>query len=375
MRVGVVAARTRYRDQDGRLRFVQASGSNRAAAERNLKTALSLRTARTSGVGSITGDSAFGKLVELWLEDLDLEGRIAPGTRELYERNIRLLVMPSFKHFALREISVSRVDRFLKQQAAISYSRAKQSKVVLSLALGLAVRYEAIPRNPVLSTARLHKPTSFVRALTVDQVDEIRDAVARARTGQGLSGPKPDGQLGQIIEVMLGTSARIGEVLALRKCDIDDAGTSVTVHICGTIVSTKGKPTSRQSHPKTATSNRTVSVPSFVGEVLRQRLAALGDDDEQLVFHSRKNTPLTTNNVRRRLRAILAEAGIEDVTPHAFRRTVATVIHRAAGTDLAAELLGHTSADITRAHYIERQNLVNPRTAEILEQLGPRVTS
>ena len=85
MRVGVVAARTRYRDQDGRLRFVQASGSNRAAAERNLKTALSLRTARTSGVGSITGDSAFGKLVELRLEDLDLEGRIAPGTRELYE--------------------------------------------------------------------------------------------------------------------------------------------------------------------------------------------------------------------------------------------------------------------------------------------------
>ncbi len=119
-----------------------------------------------------------------------------------------------------------------------------------------------------------------------------------------------------------------------------------------------------------------MSVPSFVGEVLRQRLAALdGDDDEQLVFHSRNNTPLTTNNVRRRLRAILTEAGIEDVTPHAFRRTVATVIHRAAGTDLVAELLGHTSADITRAHYIERQNLVNPRTAEILEQLGPRVTS
>jgi hypothetical protein len=31
------------------------------------------------------------------------------------------------------------------------------------------------------------------------------------------SGPKPDGQLGAIIEVMLGTSARIGEVLAIRR--------------------------------------------------------------------------------------------------------------------------------------------------------------
>lgn len=66
------------------------------------------------------------------------------------------------------------------------------------------------------------------------------------------------------------------------------------------------------------------------------------------MFHSRNNAPLTTNNVRRRLRAILTEARIEDVTPHAFRRTVATVIDRAAGTGRAAELFGHTSADMHR---------------------------
>jgi integrase len=177
--------------------------------------------------------------------------------------------MPSFKHFALREISVSRVDRFLKQQAAISYNRAKQSKVVLSLALGLAVRYEAIPRNPVLSAARLRRPASFVRALTVDQVDSVRTAVALSRTRPGLSGPRPDGQLGQIIEVMLGTSARIGEVLAFRKRDVDATGAPVTVHICGTIITPKGKSTYPQDHPKTATSNRTVSVPGFVADVLR----------------------------------------------------------------------------------------------------------
>jgi hypothetical protein len=29
--------------------------------------------------------------------------------------------------------------------------------------------------------------------------------------------PKPDGQLGAIVEVMLGTSARIGDVLAIRR--------------------------------------------------------------------------------------------------------------------------------------------------------------
>lgn len=81
---------------------------------------------------------------------------------------------------------------------------------------------------------------------------------------------------------------------------------------------------------------------------------------------------MTTNNVRRRLRAILDEAGISGVTPHAFRRTVATVVDRAAGTDLAAELLGHTSSAITRAHCIEKDVRVDPRTADALEALAPR---
>ena len=30
----------------------------------------------------------------------DLEGSLAPTTRALYERNIRLLVLPAFEHYA-----------------------------------------------------------------------------------------------------------------------------------------------------------------------------------------------------------------------------------------------------------------------------------
>jgi integrase len=52
--------------------------------------------------------------------------------------------------------------------------------------------------------------------------------------------------------------------------------------------------------------------------------------------------------------------------------TVATVLDRAGGADLAAEMLGHTSAQITRQHYIEPDEKVNSVTAEILEALAPR---
>lgn len=370
---GQIRARTRYRDDDGQLRRVSASGANRKAAERALKAVLARRGSHVA-TGELTGDSSFAKLVELWLEDLDLEGKLAPSTRALYERNMRQLVMPAFEHFTLREISVRKVDQFIKSLAANkSYSMAKQARTVLSLAFGLAVRYDAIAKNPVRDAVRLRKPPSTAMALTAAEVEVIRQAVREWRRGSGLSGPKPDGQLEAIIEVMLGTSARIGEVLAIRRCDVDVTVSPATVRICGTIVSPAKKPTHRQAHPKTAKSTRTVSVPSFTAEVLRKRLVMIANEDpEHLIFFSRNGTPLTTNNVRRRLRAVLTEAGISGVTPHSFRRTVATVIDRAGGADLAAEMLGHTSSQITKLHYIEPDEKVSPLTAEILESLAPR---
>lgn len=370
---GSVRARVRFRDDDGRMRRVQATGRTRKAAEHRLKEKLGERRSHAAAFGELTPDSSFARLVEVWLDDLDLEGKIAQSTRSLYERNMRQLVMPAFENYSLREISVSRVDRFLKAQAQKSYSMAKQAKTVLSLAFGLAVRYEAIHRNPVRETVRLRKPPSTAMALTVDQVEAIRHAVRSWRRGGGLSGPKPDGQLEAIIEVMLGTSARIGEVLAIRKCDVDMTCSPPTVRLCGTIVSPNGKPTHRQDHGKSSKSRRTVAVPSYTAEAVRQRLAIVsGEEPEHLIFFSRNHTPLTTNNVRRRLRAILDEAGISGVTPHSFRRTVATVIDRAGGADLAAEMLGHTSSEITKQHYIEPDENVNPMTAEILEGLAPR---
>lgn len=370
---GQIRARTRYRDDDGKLRRISATGATKREAERNLKTAIAGRTSyRTTG--ELTADSSFTRLVEVWLADLDLEGKLAPSTRALYERNMRRLVMPAFEGYALREVTVSKVDQFLKRLAANkSYSTAKQARTVLSLAFGLAVRYDALVKNPVRDTARLRRPPSQATALSAGQVEAIRAAVRSWRSGPGYVGPPPDGQLEQIIEVMLGTSARIGEVLAIRRCDVDVTTTPATVRIAGTIVSPAGKPTHRQPHPKTQKSTRTVSVPSFTAAVLRARLATLvSDEPDHLIFFSRNGTPLTTNNVRRRLRAVLEEAGIHGVTPHSFRRTVATVIDRAGGAELAAELLGHTSSKITKEHYIEADEAVDPVTAEILESLAPR---
>ncbi|WP_370448986.1 tyrosine-type recombinase/integrase [Cryobacterium sp. Hb1] len=58
-----------------------------------------------------------------------------------------------------------------------------------------------------------------------------------------------------------------------------------------------------------------------------------------------------------------------EVTPHLFRRTVATAVNDNANVELAAELLGHTDTKITVQHYIRRSEVVNPATAELLDKV------
>ena len=64
-----VRARTRYRDDDGRVRRVSATGATNKQAERNLKSVLARRPSQVAS-GEITGDSSFTRLVEVWLASI-----------------------------------------------------------------------------------------------------------------------------------------------------------------------------------------------------------------------------------------------------------------------------------------------------------------
>lgn len=362
-------ARTRYRDWDGKSRHVQTTADTRPAAVRALKKKLAERDLFHPGFSGMSADSSFPALVSYWLDDMDLEDRLSRTTRLLYERNMRTLVVPYFQNVTLREIGVARCDYFLKQLAKQSYNRARQARVVLRLALGLAVRHEILPRNPMDHVSRLRRPTRSPDVFTWDEIKSIRTAIRDWEKRPILAGPRPDGQLGQIVEAMLGTSARIGEVLAIRLTDLDLDAPVPMVRIAGTIVSRKGEPTHRQDHPKTARSVRRVALPGFALRAVRARVRSLRFvGPETLLFATRVGTPHTTNNVRRQLRDVMAQAGIEDVTPHRFRRTAATAINDIGGLQLASELLGHSDPAITREHYIRRNETVNPATAEFLEQ-------
>lgn len=185
-----------------------------------------------------------------------------------------------------------------------------------------------MPRNPVEGTSELRKPGKTIHALTLGQVQSIRTAAAAWRAGPDVKGPKPDGKVRDICEILLGTSMRPGEVLGLRPCDVTETKRGIVVHVQGTVVRRKGVADFRQEHPKTDSSTRKLLVPEFAAEVIRRRLRDMKpDQDEVTIFHNRHGKVLTLANTRRTFRSILDEAGLADsgITMRWYRRTGAPV--------------------------------------------------
>lgn len=361
-------AETRYRDLDGRLRKVTATADSLATARTLLKQRLLNRTGYGSG-GQLSRASSFGDLVALWLADLELRD-LALGTKESYQDNVRLHVLPAFEHFTLGEVTTGRVEWFLKSEAAVSHSQAMHSRTLLNLLFGFALRHDAIARNPVEGTSQLRKPKITPQALTVGQIAAIRRAAARWRSEPGLPGPRSDGQVRDLIEILLGTGMRSGEALALRPCDVADGPGGMVVRVTGTVVNRKATGVIRQPHPKSESSIRSLPVPDFAAEVLRRRLAPLDPASERTIFANRTGGPLAPHNVRRTFRDMVVLAGLGDsgITLHWFRRTAATVIARGMGTGAAAAFLGHTSTAITEGHYIAPDPTIDHTPAAYLER-------
>ncbi|WP_082570902.1 site-specific integrase [Cellulomonas sp. Root485] len=77
---------------------------------------------------------------------------------------------------------------------------------------------------------------------------------------------------------------------------------------------------------------------------------------DDLVFPSTKGSPRSPGRVRDQLRAAQENLGT-DVTPHDFRRTVATQVARGSTLAHATALLGHADESTTARHYVQRIHL------------------
>lgn len=369
VRPGVYRARTRFRDFDGVTREIKGTGRSAAAAVRELKVKIADRSAPS---GDLIGpDMRISQVADIWLSLYRAEQRSEATTANEYQRIIENVIIPAIGNIRLREATAGRLERLIRSQD--SHSRRKKTKTVLKMMFDAAVIDDALPANPVSSTSRLRGQKKDVQALSVEDLNAVRSAVDAWMTKKR-PGPKPNQDMPDIVDLLLATGCRIGEVLAIRWTDIDLSATPPTVSISGTIKTETGKGTYRKPKPKSDASKRTIALPPFAVDVLMRRRIEQRPNHYNAVFATRNGTWHQVGNIERRWRTIRADTGFDWVTPHTFRKTVATLIDRLVDSDTAARVLGHSSDAITKEFYIEKDR-TTPDVTHILQSFAGKATT
>jgi integrase len=347
-------ATTNYRDYDGVTRRVERSGASGAKAERRLLEYLKTR-ARVNGHGEITADTRVADVCAIWFEELKSKGK-ATTTIQSYDDAMRLHVIPSVGSLRVRELKVGVADRFLASvRDKTGPSAAKHAKTVLSGVMGLATRHEAIDHNPIRDVSPISVEQKDARSLTLDEVRELRVGLRDDEKAAERDVPA-------LVDFMLGTGMRIGEVLAVTWDALDLA--SATVEIRGTIVRHRGVGLVIQPKPKTKSGWRTLHLPPWLVALLRARDRV--ENEWAVVFPSQHGKLRDRSNTNSDLRDALDPLGFGWVTSHNFRKTAATLLNDGGLTVREiADQLGHKRISVTQDTYFGRAQ-PSPKVATLL---------
>lgn len=352
------------RDADGRRRRVERSSAKSAEdARRLLQQHLVQRRTPLSGQ-VVTDRTTLAELFDLWIEVKTVADGISQQTADQYRAVWKVHGVEQLGALRVTELPTSRANACLQKMG--STTQAKRLRMILSGMCGLAVRYDLLPVNPIREARTVKTTRKPPRAATAAEFEHVRAAV-RSYSQQKRSGPRPGRLLPAFVDLLAATGARPNEVLALRWSDMDLLGDPPTVTITGTLVDhgrIAGKALHRQDARKGSAPPHTVVLPGFGVDAIASLVGESGMDGP--VFANRDGGWMSLANMRRALRAALPEE-LSWITPHSFRRTVATVVRDALGAELAQRQLSHSKLSTTEAHYLQRHTR-GPDVRDVLDK-------
>jgi integrase len=282
--------------------------------------------------------------LDRWLEAI--KASVRPSTYVSYELNARRLK----KHFGRAQLSALTPVMIQSAYAKLSSQGLSQRSVLqihasLHRALGQAVKWGLIVRNPADAVDRPRPPRVEMSTLTLDELLRLFEAARGTRM--------------YAMFVLLGTSGmRLGEALGLKWEDIDLAGRRLVVR----------RALQRQTgnglmfvEPKTSRSRRTIHLTAIAVEALIEHkdhtelLKQAARDrwrESGLVFTSTVGDGMEAGVVNDNLRRLLAKAGLPHIRVHDLRHTVATILLQGgAHPKLVQDLLGHSTVTLTLDTY------------------------
>ncbi|CAB0811953.1 tyrosine recombinase XerC [Corynebacterium diphtheriae] len=338
---GKTQASTYLRLHNGKTVRIRATAKSKTAATTQLKQRCQQRL-NTQDTTQLTHTSTLTELLTTWIKQHDVSER----SKHTYTKAINLHITPNIGNIRLNEITTQQLQQFLD---TLTPGTAKTSRAVLGSACTLAIQWNIMPRNPVRDTKLRRHEKQPVHALTTEEITQYKANIAKWIGGNGY-GPQRGDSLLEIIDVCHGTGARIGEVLGLRWQDVDLDNATMT--ISGQVDSKGG----RKSTLKTKGSYRTIRIAPVALEALKRQWEKparqwLGE----AVFPTRSGTYRTVSNVEGDLREARGDLTI---TPHNFRKTVATAIEQKYGMLAASRHLGHSSTRVTEQAYLARPEVL-----------------
>ena len=272
----------------------------------------------------INYDETNDRLIRDFIKVKKLKG-LSPRSLSYYDDTLRRMKKWCIKSFLeLTTDDIKEYLRFMQQENNCSNTSLNNTRRIISSFYGYLENDEFILINPIKAIPQIKETKKVKKAFTDEEVEQLRNVVYTS-TERNIA----------IFEMLISSGLRISELLSLKRDDISLAD-------CKGVCLGKGN--------KQRIFYFSEKAKLALTEYLKER-----QDDNTYLFVSTMApfNQLGTSGAETMLRNIGKKAGVTNVHPHRFRRTLATrLIRKGVEIDQVSKVLGHESLSVTQ-RYIE----------------------
>lgn len=317
---------------------------------------------------------AFAEFVnEHWLPDHIHDGQHTPSTIANCEYHVKYL-LPYFGEMKMESITTEVLKRYINTLRAEPLSGTSQYHRFNTLRniLRYAFVVDYLAANPL---DRL--PRSLVPHKEHHKLETGKDFLSPEQVQQYLRCLEEEPPFYRtMVNLMIFTGLRRGEVVGLQWCDIDLDEQTLNV-VRNVTKDTKSPAHVHIGKPKTAGSVRTIALPTYLVELLKhwkiEQTARYGLLLPNAYLFSNAEDPyrpLYPTTVTAWVHDFEVRHGLPKVSPHDLRHTAATLaLQSGANLKTVQDLLGHADFKTTATYYTGITKEVQHETAAAVEAL------
>ena len=300
------------------------------------------------------------------------EQRGAKHSTIILYRGLTARIYPAIGHIKLKDLRADHLNSLYTALAqpgqnkrtggGLSPKSILEHHRLISTVLDQAEREGLIPFSIAHKATLPKQNKKTANYFQPEQVEAIRDALElepiKWRT---------------LVHMLLITGARRGEVLGLKWDKVDFEGCKI--HICNNVLYSADRGIYEDS-PKTATSNRYVTLPLETMRLLRQYRAWQAEErlklgayyeNQDFVFSQDNGKPMHPDSVTTWLDRFSKRHDLPHINPHAFRHTMASMLYfNGVDSVSISKRLGHAQVSTTANIYAHVMEEADQRNADIL---------